>query len=73
MYKRFIVYPIVSVCAVFVAHTCAELLAERYECRKWYNFFNMSVHCYMIKRVSYLCEICLQDWIVATRKVWNLV
>ena len=72
MWKKYILIPFGTIAASFVTHSLAEILAERYECRKWYNFFNMSVHCYLIKRVSYLCEIGLQDWLVATRKLWNI-
>ena len=73
MWKKFLLWPLGALGGAFLAHTTAELLAEHYECRKWYNFFNMSVHCYLIKRVSYLCEIGLQDWLVATRKLWNII
>lgn len=72
MWKKFILYPVGTLGGAFILHTVSEVMAEKYECRKWYNFFNMSVHCYLIKRASYLCEIGLQDWIVFTRKLWNI-
>ena len=73
MLKKYFFLPVGALGGIFVLHTTAEMLAEHYECRRWYNFFHLSVHCYMIKRISYLCEIGLQDWLVATRKLWNFI
>lgn len=72
MWKRFLLWPLASLGMIFVTHAVAEMLAERYECRKWYNFFNMSVRCHVIKRISYMCDTGLEDWLFDLR-TFNLL
>lgn len=55
-YKKVIIVPLGTLVLSFVGNTVAEILAEKYECRKWYNFLRPSVHCHVIKQVSSITE-----------------
>ena len=65
---RYIMVPVCVLVGTFVLNALTESLIERYECRKWYNFFNMSVHCHLLKRISYMCDTGLEDWLFNLRK-----
>ena len=73
MWKKYLLVPVGAVTGAFILNTVSETLAERYECRKWYNFLRPSVHCFLIKRASELSDMSLQHWFVFTRKLWSFV
>lgn len=72
MLKRYILVTFGIILGMFVGHTVSEILIERYECRRWYNFFNMSIRCHVLKRISHMCESGVLDWFITTKDLWYI-